>query len=210
MPIALIRHAHAGSRRDWAADDRRRPLSPRGRRQADRLVALLRPYAPQRVLSSPYTRCVQTVDPLAAWLGVPAETTSDLAEGAGGQALTLIRSGRRESRVLHAWRRDCRRAGDPGRRRPPRPWRPPASSQGIDLAARSRQGAVRQRHLPFTARRVSRSQGTGRPPSGRRRDVSHQQMATNGHLSSLRLHRCPEVEPDRRVSRTAVVSVAGP
>jgi phosphohistidine phosphatase SixA len=92
MPIALIRHAHAGSRRDWAADDRRRPLSPRGRRQADRLVVLLRPYAPQRVLSSPYTRCVQTVDPLAAWLGVPAETTSDLAEEAGRQALTLIRS----------------------------------------------------------------------------------------------------------------------
>jgi 8-oxo-dGTP diphosphatase len=44
------------------------------------------------VLSSPYTRCLQTVDPLAGGLGLRTETTEHLAEGAGPQALALIRS----------------------------------------------------------------------------------------------------------------------
>jgi broad specificity phosphatase PhoE len=34
-----------------------------------------------RVLSSPYARCVQTVEPLAKKLGVPVEVASELAEG---------------------------------------------------------------------------------------------------------------------------------
>jgi 8-oxo-dGTP diphosphatase len=92
MPIALIRHAHAGNRRDWSGDDRLRPLSTRGYRQASHLGEVLRAHSPQRVLTSPYTRCVATVAPLAAWLGRPSEATEDLAEGAGTQALALIRS----------------------------------------------------------------------------------------------------------------------
>src|SRR5690348_9332379 len=91
MPIALIRHAHAGNRRDWAGDDRLRPLSDRGQRQASHLGKALRSRSPQRVLSSPYTRCIATVTPLATWLGLQTETTEDLAEGAGTQALALIR-----------------------------------------------------------------------------------------------------------------------
>jgi 8-oxo-dGTP diphosphatase len=92
MPVILIRHAQAGLRRDWVGDDRLRPLSTRGRRQADRLPESLRSCLPQRVLSSPYTRCVQTVTPLAGGLGLRTETTEHLAEGAGLQALVLIRS----------------------------------------------------------------------------------------------------------------------
>jgi phosphohistidine phosphatase SixA len=52
----------------------------------------LRAYRPQRVLSSPYTRCVQTVTPLAGGLGLRTETSEHLAEGAGRQALALVRS----------------------------------------------------------------------------------------------------------------------
>jgi 8-oxo-dGTP diphosphatase len=44
------------------------------------------------VLSSPYTRCVETVTPLSTWLGVPTETSWELAEEAGRDALALIRS----------------------------------------------------------------------------------------------------------------------
>jgi 8-oxo-dGTP diphosphatase len=92
MPVILIRHAHAGDRQDWCDDDRLRPLSTRGHRQAQHMPETLRSCLPRRVLSSPYTRCVQTVAPLAGCLGLPTETTEHLAEGAGPQALALIRS----------------------------------------------------------------------------------------------------------------------
>jgi len=78
--ILLIRHAWAGERNDWEGDDRRRPLDRRGRRQAEELVELLAPYELARILSSPYDRCVQTVDPLAAARGVEVELSEALAE----------------------------------------------------------------------------------------------------------------------------------
>jgi 8-oxo-dGTP diphosphatase len=91
VPVVLIRHAHAGQRRDWRGDDRLRPFSTRGHRRADRLPETLRACRPQRVLSSPYARCVQIVTPLAGCLGLATETSEHLAEGAGPQALALIR-----------------------------------------------------------------------------------------------------------------------
>jgi 8-oxo-dGTP diphosphatase len=100
MPVVLIRHAQPAKRRDWPGDDIVRPLSNLGNRQAVLLAGILRPYSPQRVLTSPYTRCVQTVTPLATWLGLPTETTGQLGEEAGQIALTLIRSLAEEKVVL--------------------------------------------------------------------------------------------------------------
>jgi 8-oxo-dGTP diphosphatase len=91
VAVLLIRHAQAGSRSEWIGDDRERPLSPKGRRQAEDLVKILEPYAPQRILSSPYVRCVDTVSPLADRLGLRAEPFEELAEGHGGEALKLVR-----------------------------------------------------------------------------------------------------------------------
>ena len=92
VPVLLIRHAHAGSRKDWAGDDLTRPLSQKGRRQADALIGTLEVYAPQRILSSPYVRCVETVTPLATSLGLPIEPCEALAEGGGSQAVALVRA----------------------------------------------------------------------------------------------------------------------
>jgi phosphohistidine phosphatase SixA len=86
----LVRHASAGDRHDWGGDDRLRPLDGRGRRQAAALVDLLLPLGVQRVVSSPYLRCVETVEPLAAELGLPVEHDDRLAEGAGRAALELL------------------------------------------------------------------------------------------------------------------------
>jgi phosphohistidine phosphatase SixA len=82
----LLRHASAGHRRDLHGDDHLRPLDARGRRQAAELVELLRPLEVRRVLSSPYVRCVETVEPLAAALGLRVEPDDRLAEGAAGDA----------------------------------------------------------------------------------------------------------------------------
>ena len=89
--MLLIRHAHAGSRKDWPGDDRLRPLSAKGQRQATGLVTSLGPWAVQRILSSPYERCLQTVAPLATELSLAVESCPALAEGQGSKALALIR-----------------------------------------------------------------------------------------------------------------------
>ena len=81
--VLLVRHAEAGDRERWTGDDRVRPLTRRGWRQAQALAERLRDAPLTRILSSPYVRCVQTVEPLAAARGLAVETTDDLAEGAG-------------------------------------------------------------------------------------------------------------------------------
>lgn len=91
MPMVLIRHADASDRASWSGPDLTRPLCSHGRRQAQRLAELVGPWSPQRVLSSPYARCVQTVAPLAGALGLRTEISQVLAEGAGHDALTLVR-----------------------------------------------------------------------------------------------------------------------
>ncbi|HET8893633.1 MAG TPA: phosphoglycerate mutase family protein [Gaiellaceae bacterium] len=91
MSVVLLRHASAGDRAAWTDDDRRRPLDKKGWKQASRLVDELRELGVTRVLSSPYDRCIQTVEPLAEELGVGIEIDDRLAEGAGrAAALELL------------------------------------------------------------------------------------------------------------------------
>jgi len=79
----VVRHAHAGRRSDWTGDDRLRPLSERGDGQALGIASSLAPLAPQRLLSSPARRCVQTMQPLADKLGLEVIEDDRLLEGAG-------------------------------------------------------------------------------------------------------------------------------
>lgn len=71
--VALVRHARAGRRRDWHGDDNLRPLDDTGIRQALYLGGLLRCFGPRRVVSAEPVRCMQTVEPLGAMLGLPVE-----------------------------------------------------------------------------------------------------------------------------------------
>lgn len=82
MPAYLIRHAHAGSRSAWKGDDELRPLSEKGRAQADAITARLRDEPIERVLSSPSLRCVETVEPLAERRRLEVEAEKALLEGA--------------------------------------------------------------------------------------------------------------------------------
>jgi len=74
-PVILLRHAAAVAKREWwqaeAADDQSRPLSDRGRAQADALAGLLGSFGPAHVISSPALRCLDTVAPYAVRAGLP-------------------------------------------------------------------------------------------------------------------------------------------
>ena len=80
--ILLIRHGRAGKRSAWAGEDSLRPLDARGRKQAAALPRLLAGFGIERILSSPYRRCAETVEPLAADLHLDVEQRAELAEGA--------------------------------------------------------------------------------------------------------------------------------
>jgi 8-oxo-dGTP diphosphatase len=98
--VALVRHAHAGERAEWRGPDDARPLSEKGREQTRALTTTLAEIGAARVLSSPATRCIETVEPLAARLGVEVETVDELAEGAGGERALALVTAAREPMVL--------------------------------------------------------------------------------------------------------------
>ena len=89
--LYLVRHAKAGSRRDWVGDDRPRPLTPDGWRQAALVGERLQPVATGSLVSSPYLRCMQTLQPLADLIGRTVEPDERLAEETGfAGALELL------------------------------------------------------------------------------------------------------------------------
>ncbi|MGH8957142.1 MAG: NUDIX hydrolase [Acidimicrobiia bacterium] len=81
--LFLVRHGAAGNRSDWKKDDRLRPLSSRGEKQALGLATTLALHPIDRILTSPYVRCRQTVEPLAEKLGIEIEERDELGEGEG-------------------------------------------------------------------------------------------------------------------------------
>jgi phosphohistidine phosphatase SixA len=101
VTVFLVRHGSAGERSQWEGDDRLRPLDERGRRQAEGLVPLLGDRGIGRVLTSPYVRCRETVEPLADALGLPVEERAELAEGASRETvLALVAELRGHAAVL--------------------------------------------------------------------------------------------------------------
>jgi phosphohistidine phosphatase SixA len=78
VTILLVRHAMAGDPSQWREDDGVRPVDEVGRRQADALVHALAIYELARIVSSPYVRCTQTVEPLAKARGLEIELDEQL------------------------------------------------------------------------------------------------------------------------------------
>ena len=79
--LYLVRHAKAGERSEFAGDDELRPLNKAGQRQAAALARKLVKRDVTVLVSSPFVRCVQTLEPLAHLLREPVHTDERLAEG---------------------------------------------------------------------------------------------------------------------------------
>ena len=93
MSIFVVRHAKAGSRHKWEGDDRQRPLSNAGWRQAEGIARRLADEKVTSLWSSPFRRCVETLEPLAAHAGLEIAADDRLAEAAAlSEVLDLLRA----------------------------------------------------------------------------------------------------------------------
>ena len=99
--VHLVRHGAAGDRASWDGDDRKRPLTKKGRLQATAIADLLEPRIASGVLSSPYVRCVETGRPLADRLGVGVDLAGFLEEGSEGRGFfEFVESRPRDEMVM--------------------------------------------------------------------------------------------------------------
>jgi len=96
----FVRHAKAGSRGHWSGDDRLRPLSKKGQKQAEELVTVLKPFPITAVYSSPYLRCMQTVEPEARARGLQIKQSPALAEGQGLHGATAFTNDPKQDHVV--------------------------------------------------------------------------------------------------------------
>jgi phosphohistidine phosphatase SixA len=123
--LYLVRHAKAKSRSNWDGDDTVRPLTANGRAQADALADRLAEHAVGTLTSSPYLRCMQTLQPLAARLGTEVVAEPRLGEGADLSGILGLIETLTEGSVMCSHgdlipatmaaleRRGCRIEGDP-------------------------------------------------------------------------------------------------
>lgn len=88
--IHLVRHGDAGDRSKWERRDEDRPLTAKGFEQATAVALGLAGIGIDRVLSSPYLRCLQTVTRLAETLGLYVEPDQRLAEGADSKSISSL------------------------------------------------------------------------------------------------------------------------
>jgi 8-oxo-dGTP diphosphatase len=79
MALYLVRCARAERRSRWEGSDKLRPLTAAGRAQAAALAEWLGQVTVSHVASSPFTRCVETVLPLAVVHDLEVEQLDSLA-----------------------------------------------------------------------------------------------------------------------------------
>ncbi len=88
--LLLARHAIAGVRGQFGPEDLARPLSERGRRQADALAGQLGCFDVNLILSSRAVRCLETVAPLAEARGLIPEVAGGLWEEATSAEINAV------------------------------------------------------------------------------------------------------------------------
>ncbi|NUP48337.1 MAG: NUDIX domain-containing protein [Catenulispora sp.] len=100
VPVILLRHAEALARKRWDGAEPERPLTPRGHQDAEALVPALRAYGIGTLVTSPFARCVQTMQPTARSFGVDLGMERALADDT-------------EPEAARAWLRQVLKAGRP-------------------------------------------------------------------------------------------------
>jgi phosphohistidine phosphatase len=83
IELYFLRHADAGDPDGWTGPDAERPLSPKGRRQAERLGRHLKAiaFAPDAIVTSPKLRAAETARLVADALDLDVTTDARLGSG---------------------------------------------------------------------------------------------------------------------------------
>lgn len=84
-PIIVQRHGAAMPRAKWRKGEKSRPLNAKGKKQAQALPGLIDAFDPGRVLSSPWKRCLATVEPVARIEGLDITTKDELTEAGASE-----------------------------------------------------------------------------------------------------------------------------
>jgi len=92
FPIIVLRHAKALTREEWSGKDAARPLSARGRKQANSIVGPLLAFGVRRIISSPATRCMKSVAPLSSALGRKIDKSALISQDAWEEGESDARS----------------------------------------------------------------------------------------------------------------------
>src|SRR4051794_28042580 len=92
VDLYLVRHAHAGDPARWTGDDARRPLSAKGRLQADTVARHLVSLAVDLdvIITSPLVRARQTADTIARALDMAVQVEDRVAQGLSMSALERV------------------------------------------------------------------------------------------------------------------------
>lgn len=93
MTLFLVRHASAGVALADPAADLIRPLDAKGRKQASALAERLVRAGATALHSSPYLRCIQTLDPLAQRLHTNVSVHDEFGEGRSFEAALTMCEG---------------------------------------------------------------------------------------------------------------------
>jgi 8-oxo-dGTP pyrophosphatase MutT (NUDIX family)/phosphohistidine phosphatase SixA len=104
--LLTLRHGKAVQPFEWEGPDATRPLSRHGQAQANVIVPTLAAFGPRVLISSNARRCVETVEPAAAALGIRLRSTEAISQDAyeshGGSVRKVVakRLAKRRTAVL--------------------------------------------------------------------------------------------------------------
>ncbi|MDA8196280.1 MAG: phosphoglycerate mutase family protein [Actinomycetota bacterium] len=88
--LYLLRHAKAGARDDSSKTDIDRPLTPKGVVQSTSISSFLVGRDITEIISSPYKRCIQTVEPLSLEASIEIVESHALGEETSSRELQSL------------------------------------------------------------------------------------------------------------------------
>lgn len=95
FPLILLRHGKAMPPENWDGPDHSRPLLQRGLNQAQRVAGGIAAFGPSRLVSSPATRCLATIEPTAKKTGLEVMAkrgiSQDAYDSSGKKAVKAVR-----------------------------------------------------------------------------------------------------------------------
>ncbi len=92
FPIIALRHGKAVPPASWDGPDATRPLLHRGLEQSQNVAPAVAAWSPKKLISSTATRCLATIEPIAALTGLPVKQSAGISQDAYEDGTAKVRS----------------------------------------------------------------------------------------------------------------------